>query len=433
MKTISKQFYGEDTVFFVGIVRDIKDPQFRGRVRVRIFGVHNTDETILPTDHLPWASVMMPSTSASLSGVGRSPTGLYVGSSVFGIFLDGKLKQNPLVLGSLSTLNSKTDPQEYADETTSEEDTSTSDNEDEFYSFLLEKNFTSNQSSGIIGAFIDIKDGIDTEKPNTFMELESPFLDEYKLFASRRKVPLEDRNAQFSFFYNHINNKTLFGSLVSDIKNTETPQEASKLFSQRFFGREVDKSAKVISEKRPETSSKNIGKVVESEEQLFFLMKEMTRPCDMLVIHHTDTYEDMNTSAKTIDRWHRSDPFNFDEIGYHLIITRNGSIQMGRDLNREGAHASAMGANRRSIGVAIVGGRKGNASSRGLVRSSSTFTFSQWKSLDTLINNFLLLFPDGSIVGHADIDPSRRTDPDFDVLSYVKEKFNHINPTLMES
>lgn len=43
---------------------------------------------------------MLPINSASLSGVGMSPTGIDVGSYCFGFYLDGKEKQKPIVLGT---------------------------------------------------------------------------------------------------------------------------------------------------------------------------------------------------------------------------------------------------------------------------------------------------------------------------------------------
>lgn len=61
---------------FYGVVEDNDDPLRQGRVRVRAFGFHNEDKTELPTLSLPWATVLQPTTSASMSGVGFSPNGL---------------------------------------------------------------------------------------------------------------------------------------------------------------------------------------------------------------------------------------------------------------------------------------------------------------------------------------------------------------------
>lgn len=86
----------EGTFWFVGIVEDLDDPLQLGRARVRRVSDHDG----LDTDELPWAFIMLPSTSASIMGIGQSPTGLEVGTHVFGVYLDTMEKQRPIILGS---------------------------------------------------------------------------------------------------------------------------------------------------------------------------------------------------------------------------------------------------------------------------------------------------------------------------------------------
>jgi len=96
-----KGFSGrEGFVWWHGVVEDTADPLYLGRCRVRIFGFHSEDTLELPTIDLPWAYPMQPLTSAALSGVGTSPTGLLVGSHVFGFFRDGEEAQDPVMIGS---------------------------------------------------------------------------------------------------------------------------------------------------------------------------------------------------------------------------------------------------------------------------------------------------------------------------------------------
>lgn len=87
-------------VWWHGVVEDVDDPLFLGRCRVRVFGYHLSDLLELPTKDLPWAFPMQPITSAALSGIGTSPTGLLVGSHVFGFFRDGKIAQDSVIIGS---------------------------------------------------------------------------------------------------------------------------------------------------------------------------------------------------------------------------------------------------------------------------------------------------------------------------------------------
>lgn len=96
-----KGFVGkEGFTWWHGVVEDTADPLFLGRCRVRVFGFHLPDKVQLPTEALPWAYPMQPITSAALSGIGTSPTGLLVGSHVFGFFRDGDEAQDPVIIGS---------------------------------------------------------------------------------------------------------------------------------------------------------------------------------------------------------------------------------------------------------------------------------------------------------------------------------------------
>ena len=97
-----KNFMGKDGfTWFVGVVEDRNDPQKLGRLRVRCLGYHTEDLTKLPTSDLPWAHVMNPITSATVSGVGQTPLGCVEGTWVVGWFTDGSDAQQPMIMGTL--------------------------------------------------------------------------------------------------------------------------------------------------------------------------------------------------------------------------------------------------------------------------------------------------------------------------------------------
>jgi hypothetical protein len=87
--------------WFVGEVEDIMDPLKLGRVRVRCVGIHNIDKNKLPTKDLPWAHLIMPVNSTTLDGIGVSPTGMTVGTTVVGFFKDGNDSQEPVIMGTI--------------------------------------------------------------------------------------------------------------------------------------------------------------------------------------------------------------------------------------------------------------------------------------------------------------------------------------------
>lgn len=85
-----------------GVIENVDDPLRLGRCKVRVIGIHTEDKTVLRTDDLPWATPIQNVTSAALSGIGISPTGILNGSTVIVIFADGDACQVPLILGTIA-------------------------------------------------------------------------------------------------------------------------------------------------------------------------------------------------------------------------------------------------------------------------------------------------------------------------------------------
>ena len=98
------QFKDGQFVWFTGKVEDVNDTENLNRVKVRCFGFYAND---IAVSDLPWATVMMPVTAASLKGNGGNHH-LEVGSWVVGFFRDGPSAQDPMVMGSIATQTSGT-------------------------------------------------------------------------------------------------------------------------------------------------------------------------------------------------------------------------------------------------------------------------------------------------------------------------------------
>jgi len=96
LKALSHAFYGDQTRWFIGKVVDNADPMRLGRVRVNIIGIH---DGVKESGDLPWASVVLPTTEGGL--VTGFPPSLDIGAQIFGIFLDGRQSQLPLIIGSI--------------------------------------------------------------------------------------------------------------------------------------------------------------------------------------------------------------------------------------------------------------------------------------------------------------------------------------------
>ena len=83
-----------------GAQKDQLDKKAWGnRRKVRIMGYHPTNEADLSNDDLPWAQVLLPSTSGSGAGNNATNVKISPGDSVFGFFMDGDSAQLPIIMG----------------------------------------------------------------------------------------------------------------------------------------------------------------------------------------------------------------------------------------------------------------------------------------------------------------------------------------------
>lgn len=71
-----------------------------------------------------------------------------------------------------------------------------------------------------------------------------------------------------------------------------------------------------------------------------------------LVFHTAGTPDGADTSAAAIHRYHRREK-GWAGIGYHFVIRKDGTIETGRSLTKQGAHVA--GLNDRSLAVAFSG------------------------------------------------------------------------------
>jgi hypothetical protein len=91
--------------FFIGIVENNVDESREGKIQVRAFGIHGTHSDIKTKD-LPWALCA----SGSYDPNNPPPP---LNSFVYGMFLDGRMAQHPLILGLIpGTYNTELNPAE---------------------------------------------------------------------------------------------------------------------------------------------------------------------------------------------------------------------------------------------------------------------------------------------------------------------------------
>ena len=137
-------------------------------------------------------------------------------------------------------------------------------------------------------------------------------------------------------------------------------------------------------------------------------LPKSTRKIHTAFVHSSATKASMNIGRDEIDRWHRDR--GFDQIGYHLVIRRDGSTEIGRHININGAHVR--GHNRGSIGIVMVGGL---SDAHG---PEANFTRAQFRTLAKVLSELVDTYPGLKIKGHRDVAPTAC--PSFDVQHWLK-------------
>ena len=236
------EYYGDQNRWFIGIVISINDPQELGRIQVRIFGVHGDDESGVGQADLPWAQVVVPVTEGNSSGIGAN-TGIKEQSQVYGIFLDGKDSQLPLVLGAIpkfeSTVERRERPQILDGAT----------NVEQAYNYFISAEggeFTPQQTCGIIGnLLVESYKGGDID-PLAFNNTEGSFgiaqwnpadaadnrLNKLQLFCSERGYDYKKLFPQLEYIKYELHRYSYLG--LAELREASTAAEASKIFEKKY-------------------------------------------------------------------------------------------------------------------------------------------------------------------------------------------------------
>lgn len=267
---LNLEYYGDNTRWFVGVVVDIFDPLQLGRVKVRIYGIHTGNQSDISHFDLPWAQVVAPITEGGSSGIGTN-TGIKPMALVFGIFMDGKNSQMPMVIGSLpkfETTSSESPPVAPVDDPIRPSNDSLvavttlpaseidnkylakygTDNKERAYKFFLSNeggSFQTHQAAGIVGNLV-VESQVD---PTALNESERSFgiaqwnpaaeagnrkkkLEEWCADPSRN-LPSDSLYAQLLFInYELFVVPEDFG--LKPLQNSKDAEEAAEVFARKY-------------------------------------------------------------------------------------------------------------------------------------------------------------------------------------------------------
>lgn len=137
----------------------------------------------------------------------------------------------------------------------------------------------------------------------------------------------------------------------------------------------------------------------------------------VITVHSAATRPSMDIGFKEINQWHLDR--GWSGCGYHLIIRRDGTFEMGRPWNRQGAHVG--GANRNPLdgklnfGIVMAGGvREDNH-----LIPEDNFTDAQYQSLNYALYHLMKNSDIKDFKGHNEWKGHEsRGCPSFDIKTY---------------
>lgn len=245
-------YYGDETRWFIGYVVNNSDPLKLDRVKVRIIGVHTDDVEDIPDDDLPWAQVGIPVTEDGSSGQGANSQ-LKIRAQVFGIFLDGKNSQLPLVLGSIPKIETNANS---IDESLPPASISIDGNtniEKAFNFFISPEGgeFTPQQACGMIGNFC-VESGATANRGDINPAAVSGFKNEgsfgiaqwnpakkagnrfgeLQKFAGRINKDYRDMETQLRFVKHELETLPYLG--LGQLRGTTTLKDATVIFQNKY-------------------------------------------------------------------------------------------------------------------------------------------------------------------------------------------------------
>lgn len=134
-----------------------------------------------------------------------------------------------------------------------------------------------------------------------------------------------------------------YGLVTDGIAGPQTQTALARALTQPKAGRpEPDKSA-MAGPVPPLAEPPNVASLK---------LLDTARPIDTLFVHCAATAEGKDYTVADIRAWHFAR--GFSDIGYHYVVYRDGSIQLGRPVGQVGAHVENH--NTGSIGICYVGG-----------------------------------------------------------------------------
>ena len=142
------------------------------------------------------------------------------------------------------------------------------------------------------------------------------------------------------------------------------------------------------------------------------------RDIDKFIIHASSTTQYQDYGVDDIRKWHLKR--GWSDIGYHYVIRRDGTVEVGRPVEKAGAHCR--GHNEASIGICLVGGMEKYLGEEHYVNN---FTFFQGVAISSLVLYLQEIYGYLPIYGHKDLIKrgTPKACPCFEIDDFIKSMF----------
>lgn len=130
-----------------------------------------------------------------------------------------------------------------------------------------------------------------------------------------------------------------------------------------------------------------------------------------IVVHTTATRPVQPLTMQILRSWHKARGFN--DVGYHRVIFRNGSVEQGRKDNIVGS--GVQGWNDRTYHISLEGGLNNKTA-----KPENNYTDEQFELLENDLKRAIKLYPDAVILGHRDLSPDKDNDGTVEAFEWLK-------------
>jgi len=217
---------------------------------------------------LPWALVMMPTTSSGQSGIGVNKHGLHPESWVVGFFADGDNCQQPIIVGTLpggpgkgsyigqiGTNLSTIVTESAVNATNNVIENLVGSNVEKGMTFLIKSGYTAEQSAGILGCLqVESGSGLNTKAFNSsgggqgaygVAQWRGPRQEALRAFANQYGNGEVDRiEVQLGYLVKELKEMHQYsGPAEKLLLNTRTPQDAAIAFAHYERGEDYSPQA----------------------------------------------------------------------------------------------------------------------------------------------------------------------------------------------